>query len=389
MKKGVGLRTISPYRLWSLLPPLETSHLPDVLMFAAAIALFYGVLVVGRTWLGPFTPAVEISRSPLALPGYAALSLLRITLAYVLSLTFTLVYGYIAAYNAKAERFMIPLLDVLQSIPVLSFLPGVMLAMVALFPSRQLGVELGAILLIFTGQVWNMAFSFYASLKSIPQEMREAANIYRFSWWQRFTEMELPFAAIGLVWNSMMSVAGGWFALMACEMFVLGSRDFRLPGLGSYLQTAASAGDTRSILLGVFTMIAVVVLLDQFVWRPVIAWAEKFKVEQVESAEVPHSWVLNLLQHSRALAQLEQKAIFPVRESLMSFFSQRHRTGTATAPAPRWRTYLLGALAIAGLGLTGYAVVRVAILLTGLDHSEVTELGQGLAQLFCALSQHC
>jgi NitT/TauT family transport system permease protein len=382
MKKGVGLRTISPYRLWSLLPPLEASHLPDALMFAAAIALFYGVLVVARTWLGPFTPAVEISRSPLALPGYAALSLLRITLAYVLSLTFTLIYGYIAAYNAKAERFMIPLLDVLQSIPVLSFLPGVMLAMVALFPSRQLGVELGAILLIFTGQVWNMAFSFYASLKSIPQEMREAANIYRFSWWQRFTEMELPFAAIGLVWNSMMSVAGGWFALMACEMFVLGSRDFRLPGLGSYLQTAASAGDTRSILLGVFTMIAVVVLLDQFVWRPVIAWAEKFKVEQVESAEVPHSWVLNLLQHSRALAQLEQKAIFPLRESLMSYFSRRHNTGTATASAPRWKTYALGILGIAGLGLMGYAVVRVAILLTGLDHSEVTELGRGLGATF-------
>jgi len=351
-------------------------------MFAAAIALFYGVLVVGRTWLGPFTPAVEISRSPLALPGYAALSLLRITLAYVLSLAFTLVYGYIAAYNAKAERFMIPLLDVLQSIPVLSFLPGVMLAMVALFPSRQLGVELGAILLIFTGQVWNMAFSFYASLKSIPQEMREAANIYRFSWWQRFTEMELPFAAIGLVWNSMMSVAGGWFALMACEMFVLGSRDFRLPGLGSYLQTAASAGDTRSILLGVITMIAVIVLLDQFVWRPVIAWAEKFKVEQVESAEVPHSWVLNLLQHSRALAQLEQKAIFPLRESLMSYFSHRHTIGTATAPASRWKTYALGILGIAALGLTGYAVVRVAILLTGLDHSEVTELGQGLGATF-------
>ena len=381
MKKGVGLRTVPPYRLWSLLPPLETSHLPDVLMFAAAIALFYGVLVVARTWLGPFTPAVEISRSPLALPGYAALSLLRITLAYLLSLAFTLVYGYIAAYNAKAERFMIPLLDVLQSIPVLSFLPGVMLAMVALFPSRQLGVELGAILLIFTGQVWNMAFSFYASLKSIPQEMREAANIYRFSWWQRFTEMELPFAAIGLVWNSMMSVAGGWFALMACEMFVLGSRDFRLPGLGSYLQTAASAGDTRSILLGVFTMIAVVVLLDQFVWRPVIAWAEKFKVEQVESAEVPHSWVLNLLQHSRALAQVEQKAIFPLRESLMSYFSKRHAE-TSVAPAQRLKTYALGILGISGLGLTGYAVVRVAILLTGLDRSEVTELGQGLGATF-------
>src|ERR1700680_2961752 len=328
MKKGAGLRTISPYRLWSLLPPIETSPVPDLLMFAAAIAIFYGLLVVGRTWLGPFTPALVISQSPLALPGYAALSLLRITLAYGLSLAFALAYGYMAAYNVKAERFMIPLLDVLQSIPVLSFLPVVILAMVALFPGHQLGVELGAILLIFTGQVWNMAFSFYASLKSIPPEMREAATIYRFSGWQRFTEIELPFAAIGLVWNSMMSVAGGWFALMACEMFVLGSRDFRLPGLGSYLQTAASAGDTRSIFLGVFTMIAVIVLLDQFVWRPVIAWAEKFKVEQVESAIVPHSWVLNLLQHSRGLAELQKKAIFPLRESLMSYFSRRHRDET-------------------------------------------------------------
>jgi NitT/TauT family transport system permease protein len=382
MKKATGLRTFSPYRLWSLLPSIETSHFPDLLMFAAAIALFYGVLMVARTWLGPFTPAVEISRSPLALPAYAGLSLLRITLAYALSLAFTLVYGYIAAYNAKAERFMVPLLDVLQSIPVLSFLPGVMLAMVALFPSRQLGVELGAILLIFTGQVWNMAFSFYASLKSIPREMREAAKIYGFSWWQRFTEVELPFAAIGLVWNSMMSVAGGWFFLMACEMFVLGSRDFRLPGLGSYLQTAASAGDTRSILWGVGTMIAVIVLLDQFVWRPVIAWAEKFKVEQVEAAEVPHSWVLDLLQHSRSLAQLRRKAVFPLRESLMSYFSRRHRAEPVAEADSRWKSWMLRILGAAALGLVGYAVVRVAIPLTGLNHSEVAEVGLGLGATF-------
>jgi NitT/TauT family transport system permease protein len=250
MKRPAGLGSFSPYRLWSQLPGIESSHLPDLLMFAAGLAIFYGVLVVGRVWLGPFTPEVEISHSPWALPIYAGYSLLRISVAYLLSLLFTLVYGYIAAYHPRAEKFMVPLLDVLQSIPVLSFLPGVMLAMVALFPGRQLGVELGAILLIFTGQVWNMAFSFYASLKSIPREMREAAKIYRFNWWQRFTEMELPFAAIGLVWNSMMSVAGGWFFLMACEMFVLGARDFRLPGLGSYLQTAASAGDTKSILWG-------------------------------------------------------------------------------------------------------------------------------------------
>src|SRR6202050_3970902 len=382
MKKTISLRGFSAYRIWTQRPSLEISYLPDVLMFGAGIALFYGVITVGHSWFGPFTPTVEISRSPLALVPYAGYSLLRITIAYLLSLAFTLGYGYVAAYNPRAERFMIPLLDVLQSIPVLSFLPGVMLAMVALFPSRQLGVELGAILLIFTGQVWNMAFSFYASLKSIPREMREPAEIYGFSWWQRFTEMELPFAAIGLVWNSMMSVAGGWFALMACEMFVLGSRDFRLPGLGSYLQTAASAGDTRSILLGVFTMIAVIVLLDQFVWRPVIAWAEKFKVEQVESAEVPHSWVLALIQHSRSLAPLRQKAVFLLRVSLMSYFSRRHRAQLDTDSGPRWRTWLLAILGIAALGLTGYAVVRVAILLTGLNHSEVTELGRGLGATF-------
>jgi NitT/TauT family transport system permease protein len=382
MRKSAGLRTFSPYRLWSLLPSIETSHLPDALMFAAVVALFYGVLMVARTWLGPFTPSVEISRSPLSLPAYAGLSLLRITLAYTLSLAFTLVYGYIAAYNTKAERFMVPLLDVLQSIPVLSFLPGVMLAMVALFPSRQLGVELGAILLIFTGQVWNMAFSFYASLKSIPREMREAAKIYGFSWWQRFLEVELPFAAIGLVWNSMMSVAGGWFFLMACEMFVLGSRDFRLPGLGSYLQTAASAGDTRSILWGVGTMIAVIVLLDQFIWRPVIAWAEKFKVEQVESSDVPHSWVLDLLQHSRSLAQLRKKAVFPLRESLMSYFSKRHRAEPTVETDTPWKTWVFRTIGIVALGLTGYAVVRVAILLTGLTHSEIAELGLGLGATF-------
>src|ERR1700726_1764811 len=332
MKKSTSLRGFSAYRIWAQLPRLEISYLPDVLMVGAGIALFYGVLVVGRTWLGPFTPQVEISRSPLALVPYAGYSLLRITIAYVLSLAFTLVYGFVAAYNPRAERFMIPLLDVLQSIPVLSFLPGVMLAMVALFPGRQLGVELGAILLIFTGQVWNMAFSFYASLKSIPKEMREAATIYRFSWWQRFTEMELPFSAIGLVWNSMMSVAGGWFALMVCEMFVLGPRDFRLPGLGSYLQTAASAGDMTSIFWGVATMVAVIVLIDQLVWRPIIAWAEKFKVEQVESTNTPKSWVLNMVRHSSGLARIRQRTLRPLGERLLLHFARKHTENNKQLP---------------------------------------------------------
>src|SRR5580693_4961390 len=374
MKKNISLRGFSAYRIWTQLPSLEISFLPDLLMFAAAITLFYGVLMVGRAWLGPFTPEVEISRSLLALPAYAGYSLLRITIAYVLSLLFALTYGYIAARNARAERFMVPLLDVLQSIPVLSFLPPVMLAMVALFPTRQLGVEMGAILLIFTGQVWNMAFSFYASLKSIPNEMREAAKIYGFSWWQRFIEMELPFSAIGLVWNSMMSVAGGWFALMVCEMFVLGSRDFRLPGLGSYLQTAASAGDTASIFWGVTTMVLVIVLLDQFVWRPVIAWAEKFKVEQVESTDAPRSWVLNLFRHSRGLATIRGRTIKPLNERLMMYFSRKSTAEEGEQRSP-WKLWLARLLAVAALAGLAYGVVRIVMLLTGLQRDEIHEAG--------------
>jgi len=381
IKKSASLRGFSAYRLWTQLPAVEISYLPDLLMFGGAIAVFYGLLVVGRMWLGPFTPEVEISRSLWALPAYAAYSLLRLTIAYALSLAFTLVYGYIAAYNTRAERFMIPLLDVLQSIPVLSFLPGVMLAMVALFPGRQLGVEAGAILLIFTGQVWNMAFSFYASLKSIPKEMREAAKIYRFSWWQRFIQMELPFAAIGLVWNSMMSVAGGWFFLMACEMFVLGSRDFRLPGLGSYLQTAASAGDTPSILWGIATMIAVIVLLDQFVWRPVIAWAEKFKVEQVESTDTARSWVLDLIRHSRSLARIRKSTVHPLSERLMLFFSRTHESDEAE-PSSNWKLWAARLLAVALLGGMGYGLVRVAMILSGLQKAELQEAAIGLGATF-------
>ena len=381
MKKTISLRGFSAYRLWTQLPSVEISYLPDLLMFAAAIALFYAVLMVGRAWLGPFTPEVEIQRSPWALPAYAGYSLLRITIAYLLSLAFTLVYGYVAAYNPRAERFMIPLLDVLQSIPVLSFLPGVMLAMVALFPGRQLGVEFGAILLIFTGQVWNMAFSFYASLKSIPKEMREAARVYQFSWWQRFIEMELPYAAIGLVWNSMMSVAGGWFFLMACEMFVLGSRDFRLPGLGSYLQTAASNGDTQAILWGIATMVAVIVLLDQFVWRPVIAWAEKFKIEQVESADAPRSWVLNLFRRSRGLAELRKRTVQPLSEKVMLYFA-RGKSAEETEKPSATKVWLIRVVAIALLAGLGYGIVRVIMLLTGLDHTELSEVGIGLLATF-------
>jgi NitT/TauT family transport system permease protein len=353
----------------------------DVVVFAAGLSLFYGIVVLARSWFGPFNPQVEISRSPRMLPLYASYSLLRMTIAYVLSLGFTLVYGYVAAYNPRAERIMIPLLDILQSIPVLSFLPGVMLAMVAMFPHRQLGVEMGAILLIFTGQAWNMVFSFYSSLKGIPRDIREATTIYRFNWYQRFTQLEVPSAAIGLVWNSMMSVAGGWFFLMACEMFVLGSNDFRLPGLGSYLQTAASAGDTSSILWGIATMVAVIVLLDQVVWRPVIAWAEKFKLEQVESSDVPQSWFLNLVEDSRGLAWLHTRIVGPAGEYLIAHFARQHAASRASRPEP-WKVwagrFIVAVLAAAVI----YAVFHAGAMLTTLNRQELRQILVGAGATF-------
>ena len=367
---------------WSLLPAQTWSVVTDFFIFAAGLSLFYAILVLARQWFGPFNPHVEISRSPWHLPIYAAYSLLRITIDYILSLAFTLVYGYVAAYNPRAERIMIPLLDILQSIPVLSFLPGVMLAMVALFPHHQLGVELGAILLIFTGQVWNMAFSFYASLKSIPRDMREAAKIYRFNWYQRFTQFELPYAAIGLVWNSMMSVAGGWFFLMACEMFVLGNDDFRLPGLGSYLQTAASEGDTRSILWGIATMILVIVLLDQIIWRPVIAWAEKFKMEQVESADAPQSWFLDLAERSRMLKAMRKRLLRPLRERVTMYFAQHADATEEETPPSAWKVWVGRLIASLAVLAVCYAVVRAIGMMMHINAAEYRQIMEGAAATF-------
>jgi NitT/TauT family transport system permease protein len=297
----------------------------DLSVAACGLALFYAVLRIAQYWMGHPVPAVDISPSAKMLPLYAFYSVVRIGVAYLLSLVFAVGYGYIAAYNPRAESFMIAVLDILQSIPVLSFLPGVMLAMVSLIPGRQLGIEMGAILLIFTGQVWNMAFSFYSSLKSMPRELREATSVFHFSAWQRFWQLELPYSAIGLVWNSMVSVAGGWFFLMACEMFVLGDRDFRLPGLGSYLQTAASTGDEHGMLWGSVAMILIIVATDQLVWRPVIAWADKFKFEQGESTSRKTSPILYALQNSNALGWLNQVTLAPASERIYAGLARRQR----------------------------------------------------------------
>jgi len=361
------------------------AFLIDIAVFLFVFAGIFGVYAVGRSWLGPIRPHVEISQNPRDLPLYALYSLVRISVAYALSLVFALAYGYVAASSRRAEVFMVPLLDILQSIPVLSFLPGVMLAMVAIFPHSQFGVELGSILLIFTGQVWNIAFSFYSSLKTVPRELREAAVIYRFSRWQRFAELDLPFSTIGLVWNSMMSVAGGWFFLIACEMFVLGKRDFRLPGLGSFLQTAASHGDTRAILWGVAAMIAVIVILDQLVWRPIIAWADKFKFEQVESSGAAQTTLLNLIGRASIVLRLYRLFVQPVFNWLTLTFTLGARRAAETFSAPkqslvrRWIGYLLATGILVGLG---FAVFHTARELSGLHREDYRELLESAALTF-------
>ena len=356
---------------WGTFPANVPSLLRDLPILIAAFALFYAVLSMTHYWMTPVGTPTVINLSPSALPKYAMFSVLRIAAAYICSLGFTLVYGYIAAYHARAEKFMLPLLDTLQSIPVLSFLPAVMLAMVSLFPTKQLGVELGSILLIFTGQVWNMTFSFYSSLKNIPREMREVAEVYHWSWWQRFTQMEFPYAIIGLVWNSMMSVAGGWFFLMACEMFTLGNRDLRLPGLGSYLQTAANAGNTRAIFWGMGVMIGIIVVIDQLVWRPVIAWAEKFKFEQVESTDVPKSPVLDFLRSSRILPLAARYTLRPASEWLTLHFARRRTMEALNARTSRWWPWTSRLILAAALGGILYAFSKMVMLLSHVSGEEL------------------
>jgi NitT/TauT family transport system permease protein len=273
----------------------------DLLLIAGLAGLLLAFVDLGREWTGVHRQSIAIDLSPSALPRYTMFSLFRGMFAYVISLGFTLVYGYWAAKDRIADRVLLPLLDILQSIPVLGFMPGLVLALVALFPHSNVGLELAAVIMIFTGQAWNMTFSFVHSLRSIPADLREAATVYRFNWWRRLRNVELPFATLGLVWNSMMSMAGGWFFLMISESFQLGERDFRLPGIGSYMSVAVEQGRGDAMVLAILAMVTMIVVLDQVLWRPVVVWAQKFRVEEGGGGEqiLMHSWFLDWLRGSR------------------------------------------------------------------------------------------
>ena len=344
-------------------------------LIGVAVLIYVGVrLALGApaTVEGP-----AISLSPRALPRYAVFSTARMVAAYALSMLFTLVYGYLAAYNRRAEQVLMPLLDVLQSVPILSFLPVVLLSFSAILP-ENVAAELASIVLIFTSQAWNLTFSWYQSLTTIPKELREASTTFRFNSWLRFKTLELPFAAISLLWNSMMSWAGGWFFLMAAEIFTVGRRDFRLPGLGAYLQEAASQGDLRAILWGLSTLILVIVALDQLVWRPLLAWADRFKLEMVESDNPPTSWFYDLLRSSRLIDWLSRSLWHPHSERLDTWLLRRFPAtdGKARTSLSRpWGLYLLAATA--GLGLA-YGAYRAGLMLLDVPWPQWEEIGLGM-----------
>ncbi len=272
----------------------------DVAVFLFLGAIVFLLVNAAHSITAPRRQQVVIDLSIHSLPKYMGWSLFRGFAAYCLSLIFTLVYGYIAAKNRRAEKIMIPILDILQSIPVLGFMPSVLLALIALFPDSNLGLELTAIIMIFTGQVWNMTFSFYHSLRTIPQELKEAAKVYGFGWWRTFWKLELPFSAIPLVWNSMMGVAGGWFFLTICETFRLGEHDFRLPGIGSYMWEAIERNDMRAMFYGIGAMIVLILLIDQLIWKPIVAWAQKFQYKE-SAAQASSSFILDMLKQSAIL----------------------------------------------------------------------------------------
>ncbi|MBU8893994.1 ABC transporter permease [Corallococcus sp. H22C18031201] len=324
---------------------LESSRAPgwvDLLIVAGLVGALYGLTRTVQEWTGALRPTVDIDLSPTALPRYAFFSLCRGLIAYVFSLGFTLAYGYWAAKDARAERVLLPLLDILQSIPVLGFMPGLVLALVAAFPRSNVGLELAAVVMIFTGQAWNMTFSYYHSLRSVPQEQREAATVYRFNGWQRLRWVELPFATIGLVWNSMMSMAGGWFFLMINEAFVLGDRDFRLPGLGSYMSVAVARGDSAAMAWAVLAMTAMIVLLDQLLWRPVVVWAQKFRTEEGGEVAQMGSWFLTLLRRSTLVAALKQAGRRRAQDSAPARPSVMLRAGRRLSPRlPRQVSHVL------------------------------------------------
>ena len=288
---------------------LSVRRLPNLMDLVAGTLILATVIYVAgiaRGTIGPLSApeATAITHEPSALPGYAVRTTLRMFAALLCSLLFTFTYATWAAKSRRAGLILVPVLDILQSVPILGFLTFTVVFFMSLFPGRIFGAELAAIFAIFTSQAWNMAFSLYQSLKTVPADLDEAASSLRLGAWQRFWRLEVPFAMPGLVWNTMMSMSGGWFFVVASEAVSVGDTTWTLPGIGSYVAKALETRDIPAVFYAILAMLVVILAYDQLLFRPLVAWSAKFRFETTASETAEDPWVLKLLRRTQLLRTL-------------------------------------------------------------------------------------
>jgi NitT/TauT family transport system permease protein len=289
-------------RLGQALRPNIWDAVALILVIGALVLIVYG----GEETTLPLSTldVTPVSLDPSNLPHYALRTTMRMLLAIVCSIIFTFVYAALAAKSRRAEMVLIPLLDILQSVPILGFLTFTVVFFLNLFPGQVFGAELACVFAIFTSQAWNMTFSMYQSIRNVPKDLEEASQSFHLSGWQRFWRLDVPFAMPGLIWNTMMSMSGGWFFVVASEAITVGNTTITLPGIGSYVAIAIQKQNLPAIGYAILTMLLVIIAYDQLLFRPVVAWADKFRFEQTASATAPTSWMLDLFRRTRALRAL-------------------------------------------------------------------------------------
>ena len=329
----------------------------DAAAFAIVLALFAMIAAAAQQMMGPLSAldVSPVSLDPAALPEYALRTTVRMLAALAVALVFTFVYAAIAAKSRRAELILIPILDMLQSVPILGFISLTIVAFMALAPGRVLGAELAAIFAIFTSQAWNMTFSLYQSLRTLPEDLDEAARSLRLSSWLRFWKVEVPFAMPGLIWNMMMSMSGGWFFVVAAEAITVGNTTITLPGIGSYIALAIEQRNLAAVGWAILTMLVVIIVYDQCLFRPLVAWADRFRFEQTPGETAPQSWFLTMLRRSR----LVRVGLWPARRAIAWSF---RRAPSARFESDGWLARWASSRAADGawLALIGVAAVLAA-----------------------------
>jgi NitT/TauT family transport system permease protein len=341
-----------------------------------AVLLIIGLLVfLGEASRHLFQPLADLQRTPPSLdpshlPEYAARTTLRMLVAMALSLLFTFTYATLAAKNRNAERLLIPLLDILQSVPILGFISVTVVFFMALAPGKVLGAEFAAIFAIFTSQAWNMAFSFYQSLRTVPTELVEASRNFRLSPWMSFWRVDVPFAMPPLIWNMMMSMSGSWFFVVASEAISVGNTTVTLPGVGSYIALAIQQQNLKAVAWAIFTMLIVILIYDQILFRPLVAWADRFRFDQEPGIVIPQSWVLNILRRSRVVDRLTSPFGAMWRRTLIGRPPDTLATvKPGSQPRRGWVTFLWGLIILV---LTALALWQsISFLIEGITLADV------------------